>query len=72
MNQPVFGATIPLKVFQSVCDLHTEQPHPLRQRIKHSPEDFLGEQQFILGRCAVAAPSRREAVELPVLLVVVG
>lgn len=55
-----------------MSDLQRVEPHPLRQRIKNSPEDFLGEQQFILGRCAVAAPPRREAVELPVLLIVVG
>lgn len=45
--------------------------HPLGQRVKYSPEELLGEQEFILGRCAVAAPARRETVVLPVLLVVV-
>lgn len=47
-------------------------PHPLGQRIKDSPEDFLGEQKFILRCCAVAAPARHEAVVLPVLFIVVS
>lgn len=47
-------------------------PHPLRERIKHAPEDLLGEEQLLLRRHAVAAPARRQAVILPVLLVVIG
>jgi len=44
----------------------------LRKGVKRSPEEFLGEEQLLLGGYAEAAHTRRKAVVLPVLLIVVG
>lgn len=44
----------------------------VRKGVKNSPEEFLGEEELFLGGCAKAAHTRRQAVVLPVLLVVVG
>lgn len=45
--------------------------HLLRQRVKDSPEDLLGEQQLLLRRLTVTPPSGRQTVILPVLLVMI-
>lgn len=44
----------------------------MRQRVKDSPEELLGEDQFFIRGCAKAAHARGKTVVLPVLLVVVG
>lgn len=44
----------------------------MRQRVKDSPEEFLGEEQLFVRGCAKAAHARGKAVVLPVLLIVVG
>lgn len=44
----------------------------VRQRVKDSPEEFLGEEQLFIRGNAKAAHARGKAVVLPVLLIVVG
>lgn len=44
----------------------------MRQRVKDSPEEFLGEEQLFIRGCAKAAHARGKTVVLPVLLIVVG
>lgn len=44
----------------------------MRQGVKDSPEEFLGEEELLLRGYAIAAHTRRQAVVLPVLLIVVG
>lgn len=44
----------------------------LRKGVKDSPEEFLGEEELLLGGDAKAAHTRRQAVVLPVLVIVVG
>lgn len=44
----------------------------VRQRVKDSPEESLGEEQLFIRGNAKAAHARGKAVVLPVLLIVVG
>lgn len=44
----------------------------MRQRVKDSPEEFLGEEQLFIRGCAKAAHARGKTIVLPVLLIVVG
>lgn len=44
----------------------------LRKGVKDAPEEFLGQKELLLGGCAKAAHTRRQAIVLPVLVVVVG
>lgn len=44
----------------------------VRKGVKDSPEEFLGEEELLLGGSAIAAHTWRQAVVLPVLLIVVG
>lgn len=44
----------------------------MRQGVKDSPEEFLGEKELLLRGSTKAAHTRWQAVVLPVLLVVIG
>lgn len=44
----------------------------LRKGVEDSPEEFLGEKELLLRGYPEAAHTRRQAIVLPVLLVVVG